>query len=83
MILQKEVVHRSFSVVVSKSQFGIAELNENGRTQIKTVLTLRRTSTTGHEDSTHTGRDGLGIKKSNLELFLKSVTSTENEEMEN
>jgi hypothetical protein len=46
MILQKEVVHRSFSVVVSKSQFGIAELNENGLQKVKPVLALRRSYTT-------------------------------------
>ena len=82
-ILRKIVGHWSPSMFASTLQFSIAQLNEDGLEKWKTILTLRRTSTTGHEDSTHTGRDGLGIKKSNLELFLKSVTSTENEEMEN
>jgi hypothetical protein len=82
-ILRKIVGHWSPSMFASTLQFSIAQLNEDGLEKWKTILTLRRTSTTGHEDSTHTGRDELGIKKSNLELFLKSVTSTENEEMEN
>jgi hypothetical protein len=33
----------------SKSQFGIAELIENGLQKMKTVLTLRSTSTTRYE----------------------------------
>jgi hypothetical protein len=53
----------------SKSQFVIAELNENGRTEIKTVLTLRRTSTTRYTRLHAFSQTDCGMKKSSIELF--------------
>jgi hypothetical protein len=39
MILQNVVGHRSITMLASKSQFGMAELNDNGLQKWKTVST--------------------------------------------
>ena len=46
MILQKVVGHRSLSMFVSKSQLGIAELNENGLQRYKARFEIRLKYTT-------------------------------------
>ena len=79
-ILWKVVGHRSLSIFASKSQFGIAELNENGLQKLKTVLKLRRTCTTCYARGNLLSKTEWGWKNQVSSFFFAFVTSTENKE---